>query len=570
LGGEMNNAPTVGIGRLLSENCKYKVPQHQRDYSWSEDEIDQLFIDIDSSIGDENDEYFLGLMVFIPESTPEHYSILDGQQRLVTTSIILSSIRNWLGQHGRNADSEKLQNDFIGVREYGETELTPRLELNINNNAIFYDYVVQEKPLEEIEIEISKHKRYSPSYLLLKSIIYCRKKIVELAKTCKTTDESVEYLFRLVKYIRDNIKVVRLVVPNESNAYTVFETLNARGLELSSLDLVKNHIFGKASSQTELRNLQANWAEMVSNIGNTDSEDFLKTYWTSRFGRIQVTKLFTSVKAKYNTYSLVKDFTRDLVHVSEQFENIYVSESSLWSSFTKRAKNNISVLQCIGSRQLQPVLLAAIDKFENHELEKLLDFLEVFIVRYQLIVGGRTGLIEIACANLARKIFDGSIVKASKAKNELMYLYPDDKTFYESFLNKQEKTSKKAYLLLHKLEIQRQKEAGKTLEFQPYFDLTIEHILPKNPNHDWFKVFSDKTKDLEEYKYKLGNLCLLGEVNKSLGSKGYSEKVVEYRKTSILLTSMVSDFDTWNYESIDSRQKTMAELALRTWTTDLT
>lgn len=566
----MNNAPTVGIGRLLSENCKYKVPQHQRDYSWSEDEIDQLFIDVDSSMNDANDEYFLGLMVFIPESLPEHYSILDGQQRLVTTSIILSSIRNWLSQHGRNADSEKLQNDFIGIREYGETQLTPRLELNINNNTIFYDYVVLEKPLEEIELEISKHKKYSPSYLLLKSIIYCRKKVIDLAKKYHTNDESVAYLFQLVKYIRDNIKVVRLVVPNESNAYTVFETLNARGLELSSLDLVKNHIFGKAGNPTELRNLQANWAEMISNIGNTDSEDFLKIYWTSRFGRIQVTKLFTSVKEKYNSYSLVKDFTRDLIHVSEQFEDIYVAESSLWSTFSKKAKNNISVLQCIASKQLQPVLLAAIDKFEKIEIEKLLDFLEVFIIRYQLIVGGRTGLVEIACANLAKKIFEGSITKASKAKSELIYLYPDDKTFYDAFLTKQEKTSKKAYLLLHKLEIQKQKEEGRTLEFQPYFDLTIEHILPKNPNQDWMKVFNDKTKNLEEYKYKLGNLCLLGNINKSLGSKCYADKVVEYRKTSILLTSMVSSYTAWNYESIDSRQKLLAELAVRTWTTNLT
>ena len=72
-------APTIGVGRLLKEGGIFFVPDHQRDYSWTEDEIEQLFQDIDSARQSGQSEYFIGLMVFMPRSEQE-YIILDGQQ----------------------------------------------------------------------------------------------------------------------------------------------------------------------------------------------------------------------------------------------------------------------------------------------------------------------------------------------------------------------------------------------------------------------------------------------------------------------------------------------------------
>jgi hypothetical protein len=66
-------------------------------------------------------------------------------------------------------------------------------------------------------------------------------------------DEGAERLYRLVEYLEDGVKIVRLNVQSDVNAYTVFETLNDRGLDLSVLDLAKNHLFGRASDPTVLR-----------------------------------------------------------------------------------------------------------------------------------------------------------------------------------------------------------------------------------------------------------------------------------------------------------------------------
>ena len=564
------NTPTVGIGRLLSENYRYRVPDHQRDYSWSEDQIEQLFEDIKGAQSVDQKEYFLGLMVFIPAEKRNGFEvldILDGQQRLVTTTIIIASIRHWLLEHGRESDSTKVQEDFVGIREYGESETEPRMLLNVNNNQMFYDYVVCEKPLDEIELAISKANRYSPNYNLLKAIIFCRKKIVEIAKGgVDESERAAELLFSLIKYIRDNVKVVQLVVSSVSDAYTVFETLNARGLDLSALDLVKNYVFGQAKKKTiDLEYLQKNWMEMMSNLSNTDSEDFLKIYWTSRNGRTQVQKIFPSLRENFKSLDSVKSLSKDLCGVSEQYEGLYVPDSKIWAGYSKAAKEHIPVLKDLGSKQISPILVSALGVFDSQEMEKLLYFMETLLVRFQLIIGGRTGLLEIACAKLAKKIFDRKILKTSQAFKEVEDIFPSDATFKDAFSVKIEKNSKKAVLLLKKLEIQSMKEQKLSNELSPGISLTLEHVLPKNPNQQWLPFFIDKEKSIEDYKYRIGNLCLLADVNRNLGSKGFETKKDTYKKSPLTLTREIGSQASWNWKTIEERQSRLAEMAAKAW-----
>jgi len=564
----MNSSPTVGVGRLLNEGVRYIVPQHQRDYSWTEDQIEQLFDDILSAIDEQCKEYFFGLMVFIPykEAQKESYSILDGQQRLVTTTIIYSSIRTWLTQHGEIEESTLIQNQFIGSREFGEKETLPILQLNTNNHQVFSDFVVGERPLSEISKVLEKVSKYDANYDLLKAIVFCKEKIEKLAQnTFPVVENAKKYFIEIVKYIRDNLKVVRLLVPDEANAYTVFETLNARGLELSAFDLVKNYLFGKAKHNIDVQFLQSNWFEMISNLTSNNSENFLKIFWTSKYGRIQESLLFETLKKKYSSWESVKELSIELVKISAQYENVYISNSSLWQGYNKEVKEVIDDLYIINSRQLVPIILAAINNFEKDELGKLLKVLEVFIVRYQLIQGGRTGLLEIACAKLAKKISDKVIIKASKAYKDIEELMPIDSKFIEAFKVKQEKNSKKAVFILQKIENENNKEKNAYPELVPNNSLTLEHILPKNPNQDWKKLFHDTTKNIEEYKYRIGNLCLLSDVNKTLGSKGYHSKVDEYKKSKITITKEISFYKDWNFDSIEARQNELALIAVKAW-----
>ena len=128
-------APTLGVGRLLSEGSRFFVPHHQRDYSWTEDEIEQLFNDIEEARAANHDEYFIGLMVFMHKDTLQ-YTILDGQQRLATTTIILSAVRTWLRARGLMQDSDQIQSTYLAARRLGSSDFEPRLVLTHVNQPM--------------------------------------------------------------------------------------------------------------------------------------------------------------------------------------------------------------------------------------------------------------------------------------------------------------------------------------------------------------------------------------------------------------------------------------------------
>jgi len=223
------DAPTLGLGRLLSEGSRFLVPHHQRDFSWTEDELSQFFIDINEARQSGAEYYFLGLMVFMPGDHGEQV-ILDGQQRMATASIILSAIRTWLRGYDFDRDADQIQSLYIAQRELGEDELTARLILNEANNGTFDTYVVNERPTADVQACLFKMKRHDPSRPLLEATLFCRREIEEIASKIGEPAAAAKELFRIVTYLRENVRVVRLVVPTESDAYTVFETLNDRGL----------------------------------------------------------------------------------------------------------------------------------------------------------------------------------------------------------------------------------------------------------------------------------------------------------------------------------------------------
>jgi Protein of unknown function DUF262 len=155
MAGELGEAPASGLGKLVQDE-RFAVPSHQRDYSWSVDEVSLLLDDIEAALVRGDKQYFVGLMVFLGAEGPEQI-VLDGQQRLASAIIYFSAVRNWLGQYSPfQQDATQIQSSFIGRNELGERELQPRLILNTANHQAFLDYIVSAVPLTDIKIALSE------------------------------------------------------------------------------------------------------------------------------------------------------------------------------------------------------------------------------------------------------------------------------------------------------------------------------------------------------------------------------------------------------------------------------
>jgi hypothetical protein len=559
----ISEAPAAGLGKLLMES-RFAVPNHQRDYSWTE-QVKQLFDDIDAAIEANDPTYFLGLMVFMASESGE-LIVLDGQQRLATGVIFISAVRSWLSQFSQHQkDANQIQEWFIGRSELGEKSLQPRLIMNSANNQFFNDFIVKAVPTEHISSALDKLKRQDRNRKLLEAAIYCRERVSTIASSVGIPDETAKRLIKIVLYLRDQATVARLIVSSESAAFTIFETLNDRGLELSPLDLVKNYLFGKAESHSKprIRDMESRWTQMMATLANVKADNFLKTFWTSRHGRIQNPYLFESLKKQYSSADSVVDLSMDMLAASEQYAAFESPDDPVWAPHTTETREHVRSLKVLSSQLVHPVMLAALSKFSSHEVERLLRLLEVLIVRYQLVGGERTGTLEISLARLAKTIFDAKVTTASDAFKELKDIYPADSDFHAAFQNKQERSNQKAQYLLRGLEREERRLASPRMsQEEDLGTVTVEHILPKAPSPKWPK---DEVM-LEEYLYRIGNMCLLTRVpNKDLASASFDEKKAVYAKSKIILTNQLATVASWDRQAIEHRQARMAKLAASVW-----
>src|ERR1035438_7575563 len=122
---------------------------------------------------------------------------------------------------------------------------------------------------------------------------------------------------------------------------------------------------------------------MMTNLTAVRADDFLRAWWTSRYGRIQKAQLFPKFRTTVQTVADVSRTATDMLRTSEQYAALEVADDPLWAPYTDATRDHIRALKTLGGTQAHPVMLAGLAKFEPRELERLFRLLEVLIVRYQ-------------------------------------------------------------------------------------------------------------------------------------------------------------------------------------------
>jgi hypothetical protein len=532
---------TRGIGQLLNERRYFLVPPHQRDYAWPLGAVEQFLDDVVEAMQDGDADYFLGLIVLVDTENPEErrYEILDGQQRLATTTMVYAAIRQWLRDNGEDQEAGKLQNEFIGISEIGESQDEPRLILNINNREAFQEAVVNPCSDTDLRARQSQAGRHTSNRKLVDAAMKCREFVRTLAGNQGTNKkQQAVVLFRLAKYLRDQVQVNCLDVTAPENAYTIFESLNDRGIDLSVLDLLKNHLLREAGSQ-EQRILHY-WTQMLTRLGDRKSDDFLKAFWTSRYGRIQRGRLFRELKMKFGTKQQSVALAKELSSVAETYANLEISDGDLWRSYPPAAQEHVTALSLLGAKQTHPILLAALSRFDQGQLVSLLRSLVTLILRYQLIGRGRTGRLEIEAARVAEGIYSGKLKSPNATWEQLRQIIPPDEEFLEDFSKYEETRPARARWLLRDLEIQewRRKNPGRSIQKMAVTDperVNLEHVLPRNPGASWKSMVDSDAAFVTDCVNRLGNLCLLDKPsNKAQASNSFVEKKPVYAKSERL------------------------------------
>jgi hypothetical protein len=565
---QISEAPTTGLGRLITEN-KFFVPTHQRDYKWDRDRVERFIEDLTQAMGRGDSFYFIGLMVFM-RSSDGRLRVLDGQQRLATSIIIFSALRTWLAVAGDD-DGRQVQYDFIGRADYGQKISEPKISMNRNNDDNFQAYVTHASPTEAIKAELAKLGKNQPNYALLDAIVFCRQFIADLATDIGDTEKAKSFFAQLIKFMRDAVIVVRLTVPNESNAFRVFETLNDRGMDLSAVDLLKNFLFGCVHDEAKpqgLTQMEHRWTLLTGVLEELRQEDFLKVYWTSRHGIVLLDDIFDKVKDECKTPEDAQSLSMDLLEAAEHYAALDQSDDPVWGPYGPECRRLIGNLKILGSKLVRPVILSGLKKLDPKDFERLLWVLEVIIVRWQVIGAGRTGTIERLCAALAQQIWNGQVTNRTGMIKALSDLYIDDTKFSERFAEQDNLTNQKAAYLLKRIEEHERslQRGGTGSELSPALTLTIEHILPKNPSTEWADVIRTDTSIVNDCGGRLGNMCLLSDPrNREAARQGYAKKRAIYEGSDLLTTKRVAKSPYWDRKAIEHHQAWLCSKAVGIW-----
>lgn len=543
----------AGIGSVLRHN-KLVVPPNQREYAWEERQVTQLFKDFARAINDR--DYFLGTIVTIPRA--DHLEVVDGQQRLATTAILLAAIRDHLeGREGVLVES--INNEFLTGIDRAKRERVSKLTLNTDDRDLFTWIVTHNQNDNRPQPLRQSHER------LYAACDEARKHVQNIVSALDTKDHG-DLLNGWVSFIEHKALVVLLRVPNDANAYKMFETLNDRGLRTSQADLIKNYLFGRAEGR--INEVQERWAYMRGALESLEEEDitvnFLRHALIVQSGHLRESEVFDEVQDKVKSEQASVTFVSTLENLANVYVATFNPEHKKWSGYSDSARRAIEVFNLINIRPFRPILLAVTAKMNPKETGESFQFLISLGVRLLIAGTTRSGSVEESLAESARRVFDGAIGTAEDLKRTLAPITPSNQVFREALEGARVTNSRLARYYLRSLEMAAKHEPEPW--FVPLDDRTVinlEHVLPRKPEEKWPQFTED---EVAIHSNRLGNLALIRATdNSDIKSEAFADKKKVYAGCPYVLTSQIADADDWTPASIVERQKTLAALGEVAW-----
>ena len=553
----------AGIGALLYDG-HLAVPVNQRSYKWEREHVSDLLFDLARAIGEGDSEYFLGSIVLTTHENGR-LEIVDGQQRLATTTILIASIRDYLLATKDEKRAGNIEAKYLFETDDDTLDEEARLMMNVDDNEYFRQRILLRPDAAE-RVAVAGSKR---SHALIEQASKLCSQHVNKIVAALPDSARAKALIQWVNYLRLSAKVIAVVVADAAGAYVIFETLNDRGLDLSKSDLLKNYLFGKAGSK-RIKEAQQRWAAMLGALESYTKDDLAVTYirhsWIATHGHVRERELYDRIREKIKTPQDAVTLAAQLADNAYYYAAILNSDHPLWNEYSEATRRKIKTLILLAIERLRPLLLAVTKCFSKKEAGLVFGMAVSWSVRF-LIAGAPAGTVEQHIAATSPKVSGGAITTAKDLLDAMMPIVPKDTEFYEQFSVARVSQAFLARYYLRALEEASQDDPEAAYsEVKDEETVTLEHILPENPSPDgpWKHIAPETASSL--YKF-IGNMALLrGKPNADIGNGDFAKtKAPEYKNCPLKLTASIAEYKQWTEAEIKERQKALASLALKAW-----
>ena len=565
----------------------YVIPDFQREYVWKKRHVTQLLEDLHRQFMTGGpDEYFLGSLVLHQEV--DGYHVVDGQQRITTLYILLAALRDrfldldpgWQTLPLDNAIKDAFVNKGVVSFRYRVTPQYPEL------------FKVLQTIGDGGGPHLAPSDAKAPGFNLVKAYDYCA------AFLSNRFGEDGEQLQKFFGFLWDSVELITIETQDMKTAFTIFETINDRGVGLDALDLLKNLLFRETTSseRTELNGL---WREMLAalrNGGETRPIRYLRYYLVANYAwpkMLTASQLFGWMSEEENKKSL--GYGKSPLKFMDKLLDGAMAYANFSRGFNTDGTENQFlrgvIYQRTGVRQHLPLLLAAARSPKGAFEKELSRWIENLVFVYAL-TGVQWNSVESLLPDWTRELRDARTAEeiAHFVNKQLRPAVEERSELVWSTLKETNSVSPRLLkYLLAGITQYVEEQTGKGGSFDNYFKekLSIEHILPQTITPDWRSYFGD-VEDIEQRVHWLGNLTLLHVgPNSSSGNSSYAEKLKRYNKSTFDLTrSLAVDIrfgksnnatsktvdalgllpvEHWDVKALENRHKMMVSIVSTIW-----
>jgi hypothetical protein len=571
------NSSPANIGSLLSTQSlsreRIVIPQFQRGYMWKKKHVEAFWTDVDrqreASRVKGADPHFFGPIVTQLDPKAGLIWLLDGQQRLATTTILFSVIRDIAREIGNQTGTQAggdfaatLQLQFIR-NEDGEYSL----EMGETDRSYFRETIQQDPPVKT-----------KPKYLTHRNIRTARdilrdKVTTTIGGTIHPQMDSIQAMkaLREIKQtLISDLITARIPVNSREAAFKIFATLNDRGLRLSPPDLLLSYLMEIApdGDRKEIREI---WTQMLQKMGTHDIHDFLRAMWVSKYGDLKQDDLFTALKKHIEQNQIESlDFAKLSGNECDDYiELVTADEKELPPDAFPYVR---ALMRELSFKPAVPLLLSAYSLLQAQDFVGIAKYLLVFITRYSIFANKDSAGMEDLLFDLARTVRStvkdendkaGSKLAIGIVKTALTANSPDDRTVKSAIVTETAvlDPSDAKYVMKRLANFMQDPQKQVVVG-----DTNVEHIYPQNPAENEWGGKANQEK-LEPLTWHIGNLTIFGRrANKKVENFEYHIKQPKYAASQVAMTNEIAaKFNKWDDNTIMSRAADLADFVVQVW-----
>ncbi|GAA6885519.1 DUF262 domain-containing protein [Helicobacter pylori] len=528
----------------------FSIPVYQRNYTWEEENCEKLLQDI-VSISQNKKTHFMGSITYILHLIDDEKSlrqlqefvIIDGQQRVTTIMLLLKAIETKIQNEGIKKEIDNLLN-LSGQR----LRLKP-----IKSDKEAFDLVMQNR---SHELQGVSHIRNNYKFFTKELENYISK------------GYRIEEIYGA--FLRLKIVAIGLEL-GEDDPQVVFESINATGVQLKGLDLIRNYLMMGENSENQKHLYDTYWVPLENWLGEKDLNDFIKTYLRIYFEdkvKEEERKVYYTLKAHHRD-----NFPNDiqgLMSDMREYGRIYQifldrdhyclerGDSQQLANLRLRIKDLVKIKFGVA----KPFVLRCARDFEEGKLDyenfyEILQILISYFVR-RSVCGDPTAVLNKVLYFLHRQLEENVSADALKrylGKSVGQAAFPNDDKIKVAFAVRDAYSTNQVCKFIL-LEIEKLSNAEPPKEE----NLEVEHFYPKTPTQEWRDMVGDYFTFEQDYLNNFGNLTLSGQ-NQKLGNKPYEAKIalMEQHSSLHLNDYFLNNTHSWGIEEVKARSKYLAD-----------